>query len=374
MKNELEARVPPFRQTSERIGLDEHVAYEEKMQAAVDIIRNKKRGKSKRQARAHAEAGVGCCLKRIQCYFGLQPDEYVNPVAPVAVTDWSQKDVDEQVDYGPFDAKKPASFKVWHEPIFITIDIESNEECHSQVTEVGVSILDTRDLVGLAPGENGVDWAACIRSRHLRVREFGHVKNSKFISGCPDRFEFGESEWVALSDLLRSVETCFEPPYSGQQVEADSEDGEQGGIPVVRRNLILVGHGIKTDIQYMRDLGTTIFNDTAAAPKILETIDTAELFRIWKRETQPRSLGAVLAEFGRPAWNLHNAGNDARYTMEVLVRIALGAREEMKQPVLPEITETESTANVKEIDQSYVKPPTGVYIRHEDYEEEVDWL
>jgi len=55
-------------------------------------------------------------------------------------------------------------------------------------------------------------------------------------------------------------------------------------------------------------------------------LDTAALHRVLKKESQNRSLANVLADLGRSRWNFHNAGNDARYTLEALVALVIQAR------------------------------------------------
>jgi hypothetical protein len=60
----------------------------------------------------------------------------------------------------------------------------------------------------------------------------------------------------------------------------------------------------------------------------LETADTTCMWRYLRRETNPRSLGSILAELGIIGWNLHNAGNDAVYTLQAMVAIAIKHIEE----------------------------------------------
>ena len=42
-----------------------------------------------------------------------------------------------------------------------------------------------------------------------------------------------------------------------------------------------------------------------------------------KRDTNPRNLGSVLAELDIVGWNLHNAGNDAVYTLQAMLGISI---------------------------------------------------
>jgi hypothetical protein len=302
----LESKVRGVRAdpTSYAASAEEKAAFETKIQAGVDATKNKRKtSKTERQQeRRHAEVESERGVTRIQCYFGLQDAE-------TAIDESFESFGQEKAaaSLPPLDLTQAAPFAAWKEPVFISIDVESNEYSHSQVTEVGISVLDTLDLAGVAPGEKGTEWTTRIRSRHFRVSEYSDVVNNNFVSGCPDKFEFGQSEWVALADLVRAVEDCFRAHGA--------------------RNIIVVGHSIACDVKYLRDLGAGLFDKTASAPQIVQLIDTAALFRAWKKELQQRALGKILAELDIVAWNLHNAGNDARYTLEAAVRIALGARE-----------------------------------------------
>ena len=111
----------------------------------------------------------------------------------------------------------------------------------------------------------------------------------------------------------------------------------------MQRNLVLVGHDVPSDINYLRKLGCTVFNPSKGSsptdhknasdqPCFLESIDTSNLFRVLKRDTQASSLAKVLIDLGITGWHLHNAGNDARYTLEAMVGIALKARLETDRP------------------------------------------
>ncbi|RJE19768.1 QDE-2-interacting protein [Aspergillus sclerotialis] len=332
---------------SERLFVDSNadksmVAYVKKIEAAFDAIKQKKKRSHimRMQERIYHEEAMYDLLTRSQSHFGLLGDPYLysSPEDPI---DWNRL---KKNGISLFDVNAPPSFPMYEEPIIISIDLEWNENINSQVTEVGISVLDTLDLVGIPPGQDGKNWTAYIRSFHYRVREYANVVNSKFVSGCPDKFEYGESEWVDLADIVKVIEQPFYDPYMAdaprvrsQSVEADS------GVPLAdpnenkkknkksERTIIVVGHGLPGDISRIGDLGTMIF-DKYAGPKNKSKIDTAEVYRVFKGEQQTRSLGSIAMEYGMVTWHLHNAGNDARYTMEVFVRIVMDAREKYGQP------------------------------------------
>ncbi|KAK2757103.1 hypothetical protein FQN54_005072 [Arachnomyces sp. PD_36] len=380
MKEQLEQRIePPV--DGEHLPPDEctpamdrsFAAFRQKMEAAVDAARKKNKASKAKKRETQIQKQQDWCrsLKRLQCYLGLLR-RYPRG------DDTAAQEQDER-NYGPdygtvaqsLDVNKPVAFLFDREPIFISVDVESNERSHTQITEIGVSTLDTRDLVGIPPGEGAMNWLTKIRARHFRISEYSYVVNRDFVRGCPDKFEFGTSEWVSLKEAAKTVDACFQPPYSAQvntpdpgvtkerNNNLDSSDSEGGGVPLdptllvidkllqgkdvlaeEPRNIILLGHDTQADVAYLRSLGCTTFgaqltptegtpgnhapkNEQSAGVHFLEALDTATLYRALKREPHNRSLGHILLDFGLTGWNLHNAGNDAYYTMQCMIGLAL---------------------------------------------------
>ena len=187
--------------------------------------------------------------------------------------------------------------------ILISVDVEAFEFNQKLITEVGISTLDTVDLLGLQPGPKGINWAAKIRSRHFRIREHSHRLNKVHVEGCPDKFEFGQSEWISKQDVVSVLEECFNPsrsPYSSRICK-----------------VVLVGHDIAADMSYLNELGFDV------ARMIFDCIDTADLYKASRRDGRQSALSTLLLQYGIAAKHLHNAGNDASYTLRVMVAIAL---------------------------------------------------
>lgn len=140
-----------------------------------------------------------------------------------------------------------------------------------------------------------------------------------------------------------------------------------------KRNVIFVGHDIRNEFEYLRTLGSQIFGPNRSGNSnpvlesnasgiganghsitengdshfadmwtgrsetlnsIIEALDTAILYRVLVKETQNSSLGKVILGLGRTAWHLHNAGNDARYTLEALIGICIKARLDEDQTIV----------------------------------------
>ncbi|KAI7977964.1 hypothetical protein EIK77_009504 [Talaromyces pinophilus] len=335
------------------ISVDIVNAFREKMEAGLNATKKKSKvSKEKRRAlKIERQREWVRSLKRAQCYFGLHPrcmrhtshdsvkDELTAPLPPLLLD-------------------KVAPYPFADHPIFISIDVEWNERQRNQITEVGISTLDTLDIAHVAPGPGGKNWRQWIRSRHIRIKEYAHVVNCEFVLGCPDQFGFGKSEFVPLQDAARVVESCFKPPYSAQVPVKFVDEDSTGDKPKVTietaiegyklrpRNVVLVGHGLHADTSYLCALGCDMFSENASKIQFqnssqvsvkeplnptaqslsFDTLDTATMFQGLKRDVHSRGLENVLGSLGIFGWNLHNAGNDARYTLEAMVHMIINAR------------------------------------------------
>ncbi|KAF1951969.1 hypothetical protein CC80DRAFT_495619 [Byssothecium circinans] len=236
-------------------------------------------------------------FKRAQRYLGLRPTAPNGPPGHTPALTATNVSL-------------PAPFPFDKSVVFVCVDVESYERAHNKITEIGIATLDTRDLVGVAPGRDGEDWRPKIKARHFRIQDHAHLVNSEFVSGCPERFDFGESEWVKLVDAPTLVADCFKPPFCGTAI---------AGSEYEQRNLIFLGHDTQGDIRYLQNLGF----DATALPNMLESLDTASLYRVWRREQQTAKLGNILYDFDIAGFNLHNAGNDAVFTVQAMLAVCV---------------------------------------------------
>lgn len=188
------------------------------------------------------------------------------------------------------------------EPVFVCVDLEAFEYAQDKITEVGVSVLDSRHVVGNDPGPDGNEWLSKIVTRHLIIKEHKHLVNKRFLHGCPDKFNFGKSEVVPLHQVHMALTRLFINPSPGSALASN-----QGA-----RNLILVGHGLSNDTAYLNKLNFA----PHAAGNIIQDIDTQRFVGTKKKNV---GLSRLMAGLGVSAENLHNAGNDAAYTLQALV-------------------------------------------------------
>ena len=78
-----------------------------------------------------------------------------------------------------------------HDIVFICVDVEAIERKPNPISEIGIAILDTRDIKGVDPKDVGRGWWPEIKTHHLRVHEYAGLRNYQFVKGCPDSFDFG---------------------------------------------------------------------------------------------------------------------------------------------------------------------------------------
>jgi hypothetical protein len=193
--------------------------------------------------------------------------------------------------------------------VFICIDCEAYEHDQAKVTEIGVAVLDMRDLWNIEPSRLSEEGPGFIKSAHYRPVEFSRLVNKRFVHGCPKAFGFGTSTWVRTTDVAPILQRIFEDP-SRMSIAAHSNDITSEPL----RDVIVVGHGLGNDDKYLRTLGFS-FRST---PNVIGETDTQ---RLASTRTQ-LSLNKLLATLQIEAVNLHNAGNDAVYTMQALVKMA----------------------------------------------------
>ncbi|KAI9173299.1 hypothetical protein H9P43_007430 [Blastocladiella emersonii ATCC 22665] len=203
----------------------------------------------------------------------------------------------------------------------VALDIEAYEFNHRVLTEFGYTVADlfpspphypeTTDpcttylpvtLAGDTRDEDGMprDWALRLTSRHLLVREHLGYRNGVRVADAKDDFH-ARSAVLSLSDSLAHV------------------------VRVLGTATALVGHAIASDLAFLRGAGAGRAVAThAPAAAATCVIDTQVMFKAVTATLDTLRLAKILDALAVPYVPpiLHNAGNDAWYTMLAFLKMA----------------------------------------------------
>lgn len=181
--------------------------------------------------------------------------------------------------------------------VFIAIDFEyfdhiTPDDSKNLNSQVGLAILYGRDLktASLDSVITTYNFACGI---------------SSYCNNAAKKFLFGTSATIERKDMLKSIESLIPKSHY----------------------VVLVGHQMSNDLIALKTVGFNLQN-------IGIVVDT---IKIANSIGYPRArLGFLLHEFGIPAGNLHCAGNDANFTLRLLLllaisRIALPSEEQYRQ-------------------------------------------
>ncbi|GEQ71532.1 hypothetical protein JCM33374_g5216 [Metschnikowia sp. JCM 33374] len=173
--------------------------------------------------------------------------------------------------------------------ILFCIDVEAWEHNQEYVTEIGVSIYDPRpQKLALTPD---------IKTYHILINDNRDVKNGNFVPDHSSNFSGGTTHILSLKQsraLLQGlINHYFVEPH----------------VP----NCILVGHDLRGDIKWLNKLGVSIASD-------VRKLDTQTLFS-YTHGLAGASLQNALRTVNQPFAFLHNAGNDAYYTIMLALKL-----------------------------------------------------
>ncbi|AQZ14043.1 GFD2 (YCL036W) and YDR514C [Zygosaccharomyces parabailii] len=190
--------------------------------------------------------------------------------------------------------------------ILFSLDIEAFERDNNVVTEIGISIYDPREnLHSLVPIK---------RNYHLVILESLHLRNQKYVCDSKDCYILGESLVLDLHRCVEFVQALVDY-YMKPQTPEDRTWARA-----------FVGHNLHGDLKWLRMLGVNIPEDgqmdfgvqSINENKQTYVLDTEKLYRSCYGNFGG-NLGRILRLFRIPHAFLHNAGNDAHYTLQLLM-------------------------------------------------------
>ena len=120
-----------------------------------------------------------------------------------------------------------------------------------------------------------------------------------------------ESEFVPITEVAPLMRSIID---EATVTEADSTERAQ--------DVVLVFHEFQSDVKYLEGVGYGVYDN----PNLLEIVDTKHMKQSALRSNQATRLESILFQLGFPYGNLHNAGNDAVYTLRAMIGLAVEKR------------------------------------------------
>ena len=170
--------------------------------------------------------------------------------------------------------------------VFIAIDFENptriNRDSSQNLScQAGVAILDTRNLVSSSP--------------QTAISVFNFVVGSpSYYLKNKRKFHFGEAVTINRNEMSQNIEALISRT----------------------RNNVLVGHDFRNDLKILQFLGFDLHSSIVGIIDLQRV--AAEVM-----PGVPLKLYNVLEELDCPYGGLHNAGNDAYFTLRALLLLAI---------------------------------------------------
>lgn len=196
--------------------------------------------------------------------------------------------------------------------ICFAIDVEAFEFDTDIVTEIGIAIYD--------PRENIYSLMPIIRSYHLIVAEALPLRNKKFVCDFKDCFLLGESLVLPLEQCVEFIQSLIN---FYMKCETDQDTTWERAF---------VGHAIAGDIKWLKKIGVHVpeldneltkpedSTESKGVRKHVKMLDTEKIYSMCYGK-KGSSLGKLLRLFHLPHAFLHNAGNDAYYTLLLMLKL-----------------------------------------------------
>ncbi|KAG5639275.1 hypothetical protein H0H81_004936 [Sphagnurus paluster] len=203
--------------------------------------------------------------------------------------------------------------------VWCAIDFEAWERDHTVITEFGWR------LVGWTDDKKEVQEAGhLIVDEHQKFRNSQYVPEHRYVSSS----YFSEQiSLIVLKDYgFGESEIVKKVAFKSRVCDFITQLGKYGAV-------FLVFHDNNQDIKYLRSdsINATLEGLSYVLPDTMPdggmfVVDTSDLFAALEGATTAdrRGLGRMCNLIQIPTKNMHNAGNDAYYTLEAMISMAGG--------------------------------------------------
>lgn len=173
--------------------------------------------------------------------------------------------------------------------IFISVDLEWWERNNKLLTEVGIAIYD--------PSEQFV--IPRIQHEHYIIKEYQSKVNGRFVSNHKFHCSFTKSKLISMHECRKAF---------GSIIQSYENHAKKLGM-----NVVYVGHNFEGDLKVLTK------NNFYTGD--LEVLDTMTMWLANPTATKFAALHKILGYLGISHGLLHNAANDAHYTLLLALSI-----------------------------------------------------
>lgn len=175
----------------------------------------------------------------------------------------------------------------------VAFDIEAFEFNSRALLELGAAVFELN-----LPSDPVVPT---ITTHHFIMTENKNKKNGRFCENNRGNFCFGKSKTMPTDKVLQWLRHQISQPGTA-----------------------IVGHNLASDLKFLRE--ARVHGGHKGLDKVLSSVagsyDTQHIFQQVVMFDSPSKLGFILEYYGVRHDYLHNAGNDAYYTMVALLKMA----------------------------------------------------
>ncbi|AMD19501.1 HCL650Wp [Eremothecium sinecaudum] len=182
--------------------------------------------------------------------------------------------------------------------ILFSIDIEAYEVMNSVITEIGICIYD--------PRENQNTLTPLYRTFHLCPSESLDCLNLNYVPEHKKNFLVGESQVLPLVQCVDFIQGLV-----NYYLRQGSDDDKY--------TRAIVGHGIASDLRWLERIFIKLPSTSGKSSRV-RLLDTASICQNFYGKGA-FSLAKALRLHDIPHSYLHNAGNDAYYTLQLLMNM-----------------------------------------------------
>jgi hypothetical protein len=175
--------------------------------------------------------------------------------------------------------------------MLLSIDIEMWEKGCRDMLEIGIAHASppSNGKVSAKEEKNGIG------SDHYIIEDNLHLKNGEQVPDNRDKFQYGISEEIALAEVSKVMKEHV------KVIAADSD------------RIVLVGHSVYGDVAWLQNIGVDL--------KGMEMLDVVEVWKAKSKLQHNTSLEKMLVQYGLAVDFLHNGGNDAYLTLQLLLEL-----------------------------------------------------